>query len=130
MKIKTIGRIVGIVELGMSAMAFKVAQGFISRTDYSQINEFLTRDAPFLYKVGAATLAYGIPIFSGVCGALFLAEGGVDVIKGTHHYFGLRLWQKLSRNQETKEKIENDLENMLEVIERPVFNIGARRNFD
>ncbi|MEK6847945.1 MAG: hypothetical protein AABX50_02375 [Nanoarchaeota archaeon] len=52
--------------------------------------------------------------------ALGITDGLTDVAKGTHHYFGCRVWQKLTRNPETKRRIEMDLEEQLERIEEDI----------
>lgn len=86
---------------------------------YHTINEALTSNYPLYQKaLGIVTpmILYALtPIMTAAT-----IDGVVDMFKGTHHYFGCRVWQKLTRNPKTKQKIESDLEEMLKNINKSV----------
>lgn len=44
--------------------------------------------------------------------AYFVLNGIIDAIKGTHHYLGLTIWKKLSRNPETKLRLQEEIDIM------------------
>ena len=63
---------------------------------------------------------FGTVTASALVMPLGIIDGFVDTVKGTHHYFGFRVWQKLTRNKKTKEEIDEDLERQPEIIEKPI----------
>ncbi len=118
MKIKQIGRAVGTVQTLISGLATYELINLITHIDYSKISEFLTGNYTIEQKVtNSATLGiiYGLVPAT----ALMTIDGIVDITKGTHHYFALRVWQKLARSKEKKNKIESELEKLLKTIKKP-----------
>ena len=108
MKLKTRRKIDGAILTG--AFSF-VTYGSINLIiDYSKLSSFSTGELACLVGIYSVT----------PCLALSAVEGVVDIIKGTRHYFLARLWQKLTKNQETKKRIEKSLENMLNKRERVI----------
>jgi len=113
MKVKQLGRLCGAIDALVWTMASSKIYDTFSNADY---NLFL-QDSPIEAKlIGAVYLGSFIP-FIPIC-ALGFADGIVDVIKGTHHYFGLKVWQKITRKQETKKQIQSELEKSLIAIDK------------
>lgn len=50
--------------------------------------------------------------------AIIAADAVFDVIRGTHHYLGLRTWQRLSRIDERKEEIQRDIDWLMSIREK------------
>ena len=126
MKIKTLGRVSGAV----TASAFTVCGYFLYKTlpniDYNQLINIISSDNPLEYKL-LSGLASGLAIGASALSlaltpliALGIVDGLTDVVKGTHHYFGCRVWQKLTRNPETKKRIQSELEEQLIKIQKDI----------
>ncbi len=120
MKIKTAGRIGGLIETAASSFFGYGCLHRLIEFDYSALAEFMLADyIPNEYKIVAGaslgTLALGVPALS-----LTAIDGIVDMAKGTHHYFGTTLWKKIIKNEETKKKIEKEHEQMFSVLDRPI----------
>jgi len=69
---------------------------------------------------GGFLLSFGIVI---PLTSLMVADGAIDIAKGTHHYFGCKVWQKFTKDLGTKEKIERDLEGELRGLEKEINSI-------
>lgn len=125
MKLKTMGRVVGAVDTAVWSYAAYLDYKALSlcHADYNMLREFCSGDYPLEYKVSISILigagASLATLFTPAI-AMAITDGLVDVVKGTHHYFGCKVWQKLTRNQERKEKIQRELEQMLGRIEQPI----------
>src|SRR3989338_3749801 len=114
MKIKYMGRAVGVFDAVAWVIATSLCYKVLSNANYN----FFMEEHPIEHKlIGGAYLGLVAAFFP--ISAMGITDGIVDVVKGTHHYFGLKVWQKLTRNQETKAKIQSDLEKQLERIEQP-----------
>ena len=115
MKIKQVGRMVGAFDAVAWSLAEYVCYRILPNANYN----FFFEENPIEHKlIGAAYLgviAAFVPI-----SALGITDGLGDVIKGTHHYFGCKVWQKLARNEKTKTEIQSSLEKQLETIEQPI----------
>ena len=99
-----------------SSIGYQYYSRVISNINYN----FLFEDYPIQNKLaGAAALGVFVGIPSLIFG-LGVADGLVDVVKGTHHYFGCRVWQRLTKNQAKKEEIERELEQMSKMIKYPI----------
>jgi hypothetical protein len=115
MKLKTLCRAVGAFDAAAWSLVGYGCYNILSNANYN----FLFEDHPIGHKIigaaywGAAAAFVPIPV-------LGITDGLVDVVKGTHHYFGCKVWQKLTRNKETKAKIQLELEKQLETIEKSI----------
>ena len=45
-----------------------------------------------------------------------LADYLFDIYRGTHHYFSLKVWSRLTRNPEKRKRMEKELEEMLQAV--------------
>lgn len=115
MKVKTACRIVGTFQTG----AFISAGYILSNNEYNKLVNVFSAGYPIEYKLESIAYLGALTVCS-IGTALGITDGVVDVVKGTHHYFGLQVWKKLSRKQETKEKIDKSQQNMLERIEKKI----------
>ena len=100
MKIKTMGRLAGAVNAGIG-VTLGVADFYLLANSNYDLVSLLSSDFSNSYKAFGA----GFQIFLGIylpLLSLLAADGLTDVAKGTHHYFGCRVWQKLTRNPEMK----------------------------
>lgn len=119
MKFKSLGRIGGTFNAtAWSYFGYFLCYKPLSNIDYNKIGDSLFGDYPLEYKIitGASlSLATFTPII-----ALGITDGLVDLVKGTHHYFGLKLWKRLTSNQKTKDKIDSSIDSMFENMEKPI----------
>jgi hypothetical protein len=115
MKVKTIQRIGGAINVGVWGLAGYFCQGLLSNYNYN----FFVEDHPIEYKLGGVVYLSAVAAFVPIS-VLGITDGLVDIVKGTHHYFACRLWQKLARSQKTKDKIQSDLEAHLKRIEEEI----------
>ena len=88
------------------------------KIDYENVYELMTKDAPIEHKI----LAGGFLIGVASLGSLAIADGLIDMVKGTHHYVGLNLVKKITRNPERKKKIDEIISNIAERSEEPLFS--------
>lgn len=86
-----------------------MANWYISAFDDLGLYQYLLDENPLEYKI-LLTAGLGFS-FSGI-GFIFV-DGLVDVVKGTHHYLVGRIWQKLTKSQERKESIEQEIDRQL-----------------
>jgi hypothetical protein len=115
MKLKTLGRFVGLVNAGAWSCVGYYTVNFLSKLD----TNFFFQDYPLSYKIARGAII--LPLVAGVpISVLGLTDGLVDIARGTHHYFGCKVWQKITRNQERKKAIDKDLEFQLRRIEEDV----------
>jgi len=115
MKIKQVGRIGGAVDAVAWSFATSVCYRILSNANYN----FIYEDHPIEHKLIAGAYLGMVAAFVPIS-ALGITDGIVDIVKGTHHYFGCKVWQKLTRNEKTKAEIQSDLEKQLERIEQPL----------
>ena len=121
-QLKTIDRVAGAVETGAGYLALKYAAysfGFLSQINYQKCHDFFTGDYDPLHKLGVGAAIVGIALigtFASSVGLFFMIDGCTDIIKGTHHYFGLRTWQKLTKSEKRKRDIERDINRQLIAI--------------
>ena len=120
MKLKTLGRIGGATVATAFGFLDYCAYEILSSVDSSGLNNFLSEDYSVEQKIltGAYLLAVGmvIPISK-----LGIIDGITDVVKGTHHYFGCKLWKHLTKNEQTKKEIDSVLEKQLKLIEKQIW---------
>ena len=119
MKLKTLGKVVGAIDTGVQSYTGYLCYRMLSGIDYNKLGDFFSGDYPLEYKIGVGAWLGTTVAFTPIV-ALGVTDGLVDVVKGTHHYFGCRVWQKFTRSQEKMEKIDRELEQMLERIEQPI----------
>ena len=101
MKVKTGNRIVG----GGSALIYGLGGYTIDQYLFSKIFD----ESPLEIKVAAGL---GIIVTTPV--AIYgIANGLIDLIKGTHNYLGLHIWEYLTKSKESKEKIRQWVEEMM-----------------
>ena len=112
MKIKTLGRAFGAFEAAAFGVSGYLLYKNLFNLDYNQLASIIPQDK--LLKFYALELALAPIVLLGI------ADGLTDVVKGTHHYFGCKVWQKLTRIRETKQGIERDLEFQLRRIEEDI----------
>jgi len=111
MKVKTLGRIVGVTNALGGIVIGGVCAWFLSSMNYDLIS-LLQSDVSNSYKILSSSFMISTGAYIPLS-ALMVADGATDVVKGTHHYFSCRVWQKLTGDLETKKKIERDLESYL-----------------
>ncbi len=115
MKLKTLDRFVGAVNAGVGATVGSLSSASV----YSFYSGISSENISLEYKIFFGTLmlpfSMAIPIST-----LLVADGVYDIYRGTHHYLGCRIWQKLTRNSETKKRIDDDLALQLIRIEKDV----------
>ena len=123
MKLKTGWRIVGTVQTtALTYIGYGIYR-VVSSKEYGRILDILSGDYPVEYKL-AGTVILGLDgmlALSLLPTAFFVADGLVDTAKGTHHYSGMQTWKKLTRNPETKERIQKGIDDLLVKIEQPIF---------
>ena len=120
MKLKTLGRAAGIVSAAAGSYFGSYYIDTLSKIQYSKLGELLLGNYPLEQKaaVGAFVTTYAL----GVSGcALIVADGLTDIAKGTHHYFGMQLWRKLTKNERIRQRIDEETRHMLEAIDKPIF---------
>ncbi len=120
MKIKTASRIVGALDAALWSYVGYIGYQVLSSFPYEKLQDFFFGDYPLEYKVGAAA-SIMFMVASPPVVVLGITDGLVDLVKGTHHYFGLQVWKRLTRNQKRKEKIDTNIKEMLERIEEPIY---------
>ncbi len=76
-------------------------------------------DYPIEYKVLAGI---AIPATATLLTAMvaYTVDGLVDIYKGTHHYFIPKVVRTLTKNQKRREKIDKELNEQLENLEKPI----------
>ena len=122
MKLRTLGRIGGAIQASGFCTLGYIGYGLVSNTDYKKIIEVLLGDYPAEYKaiggvvigLDAILVASAVPILIGA------ADGLVDLYNGTHHYFSMQVWKQLTRNPETKGKIDKSIVNMLSILDKDI----------
>ena len=119
MKLKQLGRLGGVVRAGGFGFMTYLLGNLISSVDYSKFGEFMAGDYPLSYKICSAAWLTTVHMLAPFA-VMGIADGLYDIRRGTHHYLGCRIWQKLTRNEETKKKIEGELEHMLKRIEESI----------
>lgn len=115
MKLKQVERIVGAVDVAVWSFAASICYKMLSNANYN----FFLEDHPIEHKLIGVAYLGAFAAFAPIS-ALGITDGIVDIAKGTNHYFGCKVWQKLTRNEKTKAKIQSDLEKQLKRIEYPV----------
>ncbi|MBI2146238.1 hypothetical protein HYU22_02775 [Candidatus Woesearchaeota archaeon] len=94
---KTLGRIVGAVDAAVWSYVGYWDYKMLSSYDYSKFGEFFTGDYPLEQKIIAGLFVGAEAAFVPII-ASGITDGLVDIVKGTHHYFGMQVWRKLTRN--------------------------------
>jgi hypothetical protein len=92
MKIKTLGRICGIPSTAAGCYFGHLSLEYFSKLDYTKIYDVFSGEYPVEYKVAGGAIA-AWPILASAVSSLLLADGLTDVVKGTHHYFGMNVWK-------------------------------------
>ncbi|MBS3114940.1 hypothetical protein J4448_07615 [Candidatus Woesearchaeota archaeon] len=132
MKLKTLGRIGGVAQTSGAGFLGYLDYKLLSGTDYGkfieallgdyQVIEALLGDYPIEYKAaGVAFLALdGLTAASAVPLAVMAADGLGDIYKGTHHYLGMQIWKRITRNPQTREWVQKGIDDMIVAMERPI----------
>ena len=101
MKVKTGNRIVG----GGYALIYGLGGYTIDQYLFSKIFD----ESPLEIKI-----ATGLGIIVTTPVAIYgVANGLIDLIKGTHNYLGLHIWEYLTKSKESKEKIRQGIGEMM-----------------
>jgi hypothetical protein len=118
MKFKSLARIGGACEaaVGIYMGQFGVRSLPLS---YSILEDSLSGKVPPEYVVLGATLVTVEALAIPVCG-LLATDGLLDVVTGYHHYFGLKMWKRLTKNEKTKDGIDDEIKKMSILKERDV----------
>lgn len=117
MKLKTLGRLAGAYDAFVGSVTGSMCAYFLSTRQ--DIPSFFIPGLSISYDVVEAGMKLGLG-FGILASSFVIADGLTDVVKGTHHYFGCKVWQKLTRNPETKRRIQSELEEQLMVIEQDI----------
>ena len=123
MKLKTLGRIGGVAQTSGAGLFGYLDYKLLSGTDYGKFIEALVvGDYPIEYKAaGVAFLALdGLTAASAVPLAVMAADGLGDIYKGTHHYLGMQIWKRITRNPQTREWVQKGIDDMIVAMERPI----------
>ena len=122
MKLKTLGRIGGVAQTSGAGLFGYLDYKLLSNTDYGKVIEALLGDYPIEYKAaGVAFLALdGLTAASAVPLAVVAADGLGDIYKGTHHYLGMQIWKRITRNPQTREWVQKGIDDMIVAMERPI----------
>lgn len=121
MKLKTMCRAFGICQAGIfSGGLYFLSDLLIKYSGHSK--EFLLGDYPIEQKMYIGAYMSGAALIAPLT-SLAIVDGLTDVVKGTHHYFGCKVLQKLTRNKEKKEKIQSELEQQLKVTKKDLSEI-------
>jgi len=112
MKLKTLGRIVGAYDAFVGGVIGAITGYGLYKTE----PHIFSQDLSTTHRLfdGGLSLGLGVGV---LLGSVMIVDGLTDLTKGTHHYFGCILWQKLTRNPETKREIQSELEEQLRRIE-------------
>jgi len=103
MRPKTLGRICGAVEASIFGyLGYEFLPGFC---------EYVLSGNPIEYKLAAG----GLLATTSTIVVLGVADGLTDVVKGTHHYFGCKLFKKFARNERGKKEIDDQIKSQLEL---------------
>jgi len=113
MRLKTKGRLGGIFQAGFSSYISYTCYDLLSNANYS----FFLENHPIEHKIICAAYTGTVTAFA-MFFTLGTIDGIVDSTKGTHHYFGCKVIQRLAKNSGTKKKIQLELEEQLRVIEK------------
>ena len=122
MKLKTLGRVVGVVQTSGAGYLGYFEYRLLKNENYGKIIEVLSGDYPFEYKAaGVAILTLdGLMAASAVPLAVMAADGLGDIYKGTHHYLGMQIWKRITRNPQTREWVQKGIDDMIVAMERPI----------
>lgn len=95
----------------------------VSYSGYSPMMDVITGENPLEGKIIAgfyllSTSTLGIVASPVVIAGI--ADGLVDIVKGTHHYVVAQIERALTTNPEEKARIEADMEYQLKRIEEPI----------
>ena len=122
MKLKTMGRISGAITAAAAGYGGYHMYRIVSGTEYKKAYDFLLSDQPLenkamagLYLATSSALVLCLPPL-----ALLAADGVTDIAKGTHHYLGMRLWQRFTKSEERKRQIDDAMKDMSESFEKPI----------
>jgi hypothetical protein len=100
MKTKGEARVSGIVRAATNA----IIAGFCGYVFYqSPGSDYNSENAGIIIALGAAMAFSSYGIINGIN----------DVIRGTNNYIGLKIRQKFSKDNETRERVESELEKQL-----------------
>jgi hypothetical protein len=108
MNIRNLGRIGGAVDAGAWSYVGYLYVQLISNIDPVRTKEFFLGNYSIETNVGIGFLGATALLVPPIIAA-GITDGLVDIVKGTHHDFGLRVWKKLTRNPETKKSIDNSM---------------------
>jgi hypothetical protein len=119
MKRKTLARIAGATAAVVWGYFGYRDYGTISSIDYGLLPEFFRGNYPVANKIieglKLAGNAASVPLI-----AAGMADGLVDLIKGTHHDVGMKIYRKFALSAQTKAQIDKDMAQMYELREKPV----------
>ena len=89
----------------------------ISSYNYPLFVEYLLSERPIEHKIIAGTIA---SIDHAVLAAMGFAvlDGTIDIVKGTHHFFGIRLLQRFTKSDKRRINLEKEINEMLEIEEK------------
>ena len=119
MKIKTLGRIEAAARTAIFGYAYNYSYNLYSSIDYQKASEFFLGDSPLETKLGLGAFLTGYTIGMSLI-PLFIMDSLTDLIHGTHHYFGVEIIRRMEKNPDQREKINNEMGEMLETIEKPL----------
>ncbi|GEM_PF-2206134 len=102
---------------GIEAFLFGYGAGILIKSwDYQNLAKYLTSDGPLKDKIVVAGLVSLDAVVVAACGFAVI-DGLVDVAKGTHHYFLMQTWQKLTKSEKMKLKIEDSINVQREILD-------------
>ena len=92
-------RVSGVFNSFVWGCAGYLDYNMISSIKYQRVENLLSGSEPLGYKIAAGVLIGTEIAFIPII-ALGLSDGLVDIVKGTHHYVGTNLMQRLTRKKE------------------------------
>jgi hypothetical protein len=113
MGLKTLCRIGGVFDAAVWSYVGYKDYKVLSQLDYNKVGQFFMSDYPLEYKIGAGIIVGTEIVFVPII-ALGIADGLVDIVKGYHHYLGMQVWRKITRNPKRREQLDKALEQRFE----------------
>ena len=122
MKIKTLGRIGGIVQTSGAGFFGYLEYKLLTNTDYGKVIEVVSGDYPIGYNVVGVTIVTldGLMAVSAVPLAVMAADGLVDTYKGAHHYLSMQIYKRILKNPQTREWVQKGIDDMMIKMEHKI----------